>query len=78
MGVQDRCYSSQWLHHRLSRQRNRCDTSFPRAPGQAAHINFEPLKQCVAGRVSNCTGDVQDGIPTEACTAAIQRAVQTN
>lgn len=47
------------------------DTIVPLQPGSAGYLNYYPLLQCVSGTMSNCTGGIQDGLPIEACAAAV-------
>jgi hypothetical protein len=43
------------------------DTTIPLAPGTSGYINFFPLMRCVEGKMSNCTGGLEDGLGVEAC-----------
>lgn len=47
------------------------DEIVPLQPGTAGYLNFYPLLQCVSGTMSNCTGGIEDGLPIEACAAAV-------
>ncbi|KAH7417870.1 hypothetical protein BKA64DRAFT_653037 [Cadophora sp. MPI-SDFR-AT-0126] len=37
------------------------------APGTSAYLNFTTLKRCFVGTMSNCTGNLTDGLALEAC-----------
>lgn len=47
------------------------DEIVPLQPGTAGYLNYYPLLQCVSGTMSNCTGGIEDGLPIEACAAAV-------
>ena len=36
-------------------------------PGESAYLNFTTLKRCFVGTMSNCTGNLTDGLALEAC-----------
>lgn len=48
------------------------DTTQALKPGTSGYINFTPYLRCFAGTMSNCTGDIDDGVALEACAAVIQ------
>merc|ERR1712093_815924 len=39
----------------------------PIEPGESAYLNFTTLKRCFVGTMSNCTGNLTDGLALEAC-----------
>ena len=43
------------------------DTVQAQTPNTSAYLDFAGLKRCFAGTFSNCTGDLADGTPVEAC-----------
>jgi hypothetical protein len=43
------------------------DTTMTLEPGESGYIQFTPLKRCFVGTLSNCTGELSDGLAVEAC-----------
>ncbi|KAK0112732.1 hypothetical protein ONS95_014468 [Cadophora gregata] len=46
-------------------------------PGTSAYLNFTTLKRCFVGTMSNCTGNLTDGVVLEAC-APVYHTTGTN
>ena len=48
------------------------DTTQALEPGTSGYINFTPYLRCFVGTMSNCTGEIADGVAIEACAPVIQ------
>lgn len=54
------------------------DTTQALSPGTSGYINFAALQRCFEGTMSNCTGELEDGLAIRACAPVLNPARDGN